>query len=100
MRGFRYSARADADMVGIARFSLNRFGETQTEKYLQRIEAAITHATQHPNARRGRPELGAGVYSVRCVSHVAYMVEQDGAWVVIAVLHGRMDPAQRLGPND
>jgi toxin ParE1/3/4 len=101
MRQFRYSHRADADMVGIAKFSLDRFGEKQTEKYLQQIESAIARAVTLPTLMRARPELGEGIFSVRCVSHVAFLTRPapDAAWLVVAVLHGGMDPSLHLDPE-
>jgi plasmid stabilization system protein ParE len=59
-------------MVGIARFSRECFGDRQTKKYLQQIEAAITRAIEFPSLIRPRPELGEDVHSVRCLSHVAF----------------------------
>jgi toxin ParE1/3/4 len=101
MRQYRYSQRADADMVGIARFSLERFGEKQTEKYLQQIESAVERAITRPTLMRARPELGEGIFSVRCVSHVAFLTRSapDAARLVVAVLHGGMDPLLHLDPE-
>ena len=98
---FRYSQRADADMVGIARFSHERFGEKQTEKYLRQIEASIARAIDLPGLMRARPELGEGVFSVRCASHVAFLKQPSvkAGWIIIAVLHGAMDPTLHLTPD-
>jgi toxin ParE1/3/4 len=100
MRRFRYSERADADMVGIGRFSIERFGEAQTEKSLKDIEAAIERAVETPSLMRRRAELGADIYSVRCASHVAFMQKVGPDWFVVAVLHGRMDPERNLTPPE
>lgn len=79
-------------MVGIARFSRERFGDARTEKYLADIEAAIDRAVADKRLR-SRPDLGEGIFSVLCQSHVAFLTKPaNGAqWIVVAVLHGRMD---------
>ncbi|MGE0740906.1 MAG: type II toxin-antitoxin system RelE/ParE family toxin [Hyphomonadaceae bacterium] len=99
-RRFRYTQRADADMVGIARFSLDHFGDAQTEKYLLGFEAAIENAIRRPALMRRRPELG-DVFAVRYQSHVAFLKQGEAdIWFVVAVLHGRMDPTRHLNPVD
>ncbi|MGE0291710.1 MAG: type II toxin-antitoxin system RelE/ParE family toxin [Hyphomonadaceae bacterium] len=99
MRSFRYSVRADADMVGIARYSRERFGDAQTERYLTQIEAAISKAVEIPGLMRVRPELGEGIFAARCGSHIAFLTRPANTWLVIAVLHSRMDPARHLDPK-
>lgn len=77
---------------------MDRFGAKQTHTYLAKIEDVIDRATKNRRLLRHRPELGEHIYSVRCVSHVAFLAEDKttGIWLVVAVLHGRMDPARHL----
>lgn len=86
-------------MAGIARYSIERFGEAQTGKYVTQIESSISRAVERPALMRARPELGAAIFSFRCGSHVAFLTRHESMpeWMVIAVLHARMDPARHIG---
>jgi toxin ParE1/3/4 len=99
MRRFRYSRLADSQLVDIAKFSIELFGRVQTKRYLRGIETAIARAVRDPKLMRARPEIGAGLFSVRCSSHVAFLIKPSDTkqWLVVGVLHGHMDPARHLG---
>jgi plasmid stabilization system protein ParE len=60
------------------------------------IESAIAYAVERPSQMRPRTDLGSGIFAVRCVSHIAFLKQKDGRWLVIAVLHQRMDIARHF----
>ncbi|MGH6949507.1 MAG: type II toxin-antitoxin system RelE/ParE family toxin [Vitreimonas sp.] len=100
MKGYRLTEKADAHLQEIWRHSRERWGKKQADAYLADIDAALTMAIATPSLLRPRPELGDGVVARRARSHVVYGFVADDTLVVIAVLHGRMDPKRHLGGDE
>lgn len=96
MKGYRLTETADRQLQEIWRYSRDRWGAARANAYLAEIEDALTKAVKSPALFRARSELGADVLARRVASHVAYGAVEDDEFVVIAVLHGRMDPRRHL----
>jgi toxin ParE1/3/4 len=96
MRGFRLTETAERHLQEIWRYSRDRWGVARADAYLESIDAALNATIATPSLLRARPELGEGVVARRAGSHVAYGVVQGDLLLVIAVLHGRMDPKRHL----
>lgn len=96
MKGYRLTETADRQLQDIWRYSRDRWGAARANAYLAEIEDALTKAIKSPVLLRARPELGGEILARKAASHVAYGVVESGEFVVIAVLHGRMDPKRHL----
>jgi plasmid stabilization system protein ParE len=46
--GFRFSRRAEADLLEIARYTLHRWGEAQVIRYLDDLEACCRKLAENP----------------------------------------------------
>ncbi len=100
MKVYRLTETADRQLQGIWRYSRDRWGVARANTYLAEIEAALERAIQTPALLRGRPELGEGVVARKAASHVAYGILEGDTLLVLAVLHGRMDPKRHLFHQD
>jgi len=96
VKGYRLTEAADSHLQEIWRYTRDRWGAEQANAYLSSIEAALNAAIKRPTLLRPRPDLGGGLVARKAQSHVAYGFVEDEMLVVIAVLHGRMDPKRRL----
>lgn len=96
MKGYRLTEAADRQLHEIWRFSRDRWSAAQADAYLNRIDAALAAAVASPALLRPRPELGEGMLARRAVSHVVYGYMTDDTFIVVAILHGRMDPRRHL----
>lgn len=96
MKGYRLTEAADRHLQDIWRYSRDRWGVARANAYLDEIEDALMKAVKSPSLFRARPELGADVLARRVASHVTYGAVENDEFVVIAVLHGRMDPKRHL----
>jgi toxin ParE1/3/4 len=96
MKGYRLTEAADRQLQEIWRYSRDRWGAARAHAYLAEIDAALNAAVRTPTLLRPRPELGAGIVARKAQSHVVYGFVEDDELVVIAVLHGRMDPKRHL----
>jgi toxin ParE1/3/4 len=100
MKRYRLTETADWQLQEIWRYSRERWGVGRADAYLAEIEGALNKAIKAPTLLRPRPELGEGLVARKVGSHVAYGVVRDDALLVIAVLHGRMDPKRHLLRNE
>jgi toxin ParE1/3/4 len=96
MKGYRLTENADAQLQEIWRYSRDRWGKKRADAYLASVDAALTTAIATPSLLRPRPELGDGIVARKTHSHVVYGIIIDDTLIVLAVLHGRMDPKRHL----
>jgi toxin ParE1/3/4 len=88
---FRLTPRALADLDSIADYTLARWGERQTEKYLSEMDARFAWLSENPGAGRVRDEIGEGYRSFRQGSHLIFYVVDGGIVAIIGIPHGAMD---------
>jgi toxin ParE1/3/4 len=92
MIGYRLTETADRQLQEIWRYSRDRWGAARADAYLAVIDDALKDAITLPALLRARPELGEEIVARKAGSHVAYGVLQGEVLLVVAILHGRMDP--------
>ncbi len=97
MRPHELTGDADADLEGIARYTIEEWGETQAESYLGKIGQCFKNIANNKVASRTFSEKFPDARVVRCEHHyVFYLWPEGGKPVVFAVLHERMDMLTRL----
>ncbi len=96
MKGYRLTEAADSHLQDIWRYTRDRWSAKQADEYLAAIEGALQAAIKTPSLLRARPELGAGMLARKAQSHVVYGFMEGDVLIVVAVLHGRMDPKRHL----
>lgn len=99
MKGYRLTEAADRQVQDIWRYSRDRWGAARATAYLAEIDEALTKAVMTPSLLRPRSELGKGIVARKVMSHIAYGVIVDDELIVVAVLHGRMDPKRHLSKS-
>ena len=96
---FRVRQKAKADLRGIGRYTRERWGRDQSNRYLAELDACFHQLVDMPAL--GRPfapiptylRLGQG-------SHVVFFRrEPSGDVVIVRVLHKRMLPELHLDPS-
>ncbi len=96
MSNYRLTPDAQSDLIEIRRFTLDRWGEAQSKKYLSELRQTIHLLAETPSLGTPRPDAGAEVLSFPHVSHVIYYVVYEQQLVVFGVLHKRMVPVNHL----
>ena len=96
MPGYRLTPDAQSDLIEIHRFTLQQWGQAQSQKYLSELRKTIRLLSDTPSLGKSRPEVGANVLSFPHVSHVIYYVVHEQRLVVFGVLHKRMVPVNHL----
>ena len=91
MSEYRLTPRALKDLDQIADYSLARWGERQTEKYLSEMSARFRWLSQNHEAGRIRDEVGEGYRSYRQGSHLIFYIVKSDVLAIIGIPHGSMD---------
>jgi toxin ParE1/3/4 len=89
---------ASARLEDIYRFTLQRFGPAQADRYLDGAFALFEDiAARRIIWRRIPREFGVDGFFTRYRSHfVFWKLRSDGQIAIVAILHQRMDMARRL----
>ena len=96
MAGYSLSSAAERDLLQIAMFSLERWGEAQAEKYERGLLDLFARLAALPRSGRDASEIRPGLLQSRYESHaVFYRVTKEGIRIV-RILHGAMDFTQHL----
>jgi len=91
----RLSAEADADLTGIWRWTVERYGAGAADEYLLAFDEVFDLLRRHPEAGAVREDVRPPVRSFVCRSHrVFYDLDAAGV-LVVRVLHGRMSAERR-----
>lgn len=94
--GFRLTRDAQQDLKGIRRYTVDRWGQEQSRKYLQGVREAMELLAEFPGQGLARLDVGEGVFSFPYGSHMLYYRVENDIAVVFAVLHQRMVPEGHL----
>ena len=90
------SPKAEDDIVGIAAYTLETWGERQMSMYVRALNVRFAALARFPNTGRRRDELGRGYRSVVQGSHVVFYRTTARDLIVVRVLHVRMSPDRHL----
>lgn len=95
--GFRLTRAAVHDLVGIGRYTTERWGAEQARRYLGHFDARFSAIANDPEAGRPCDELRPGYRRVLQGKHVIfYRLSRRGVVEVIRVLHEQMLPKRHL----
>jgi len=94
--GFRLTRDAQKDLTTIRRYTVETWGQEQSRTYLQGIRDTIELLAEFPGQGVDRQDVGEGVFSFPCGSHMLYYRLEMKQLVVFAVLHQRMVPEEHL----
>ena len=96
MGAFRFSRRAEDDLLGIGAYTLRTWGKDQTIRYIDDLEASCRMLADNPALGRSCEEVSPGLRRMECGRHVVFFLEDAVGILVSRVLHQRMDFEQHL----
>lgn len=85
--------RAAIDVVGIQRYSIDRWSTEQATAYEQAIDRALDILCAQPRLGIRRDDLLPGLRSHHVLRHTIYYLIEGDMIVVQRILHERMDPS-------
>jgi toxin ParE1/3/4 len=89
---FRFSRRAEADLLNIAAYTLRTWGKDQTIRYLDDLEACCTMLAANPQLVRASNTVRRGLRRMEIGKHVVFYGHEAGGILVCRILHQRMLP--------
>lgn len=99
MAAFRFSGRAEADLLSIGAYTLRTWGEDQTIRYINDLEACCRMLADNPALGRACENVRPGLRRMERGRHVVLYREDAGGILVSRILHQRMLP-ERHAVND
>ncbi len=96
MRSIVVTPLAQDDIVGIAGYTLDRWGEAQMGRYVDGLHRRFRQLARLPEVGRVRKDIGSRYRSVVQGSHVIFYRVTAKEIVIVRVLHGRMSAERHL----
>jgi toxin ParE1/3/4 len=92
MGKYSLSRLAEADLMDIGTYSLDKWGEDQTIRYIDALEACCRHLADNPQRGRACDQIRPGLRRMEQGRHVIfYRIESSGI-SVSRILHQRLLP--------
>ena len=92
----RLSNPAKNDLQNIATYTLREWGKGQKKVYLELIKKSFNTLSTVGNIGKKREDIEQDLYAYSIKKHTVYFRETDQEFVVIRILHSRMDPERHL----
>lgn len=97
MRPYSVSVAARKDLVDIGRFTAEKWGKRQRDKYLRQLDDAFKLLARQPELGLPADHVKPGYRKFSQGSHIIfYRAGSDARIVVIRILHHSMDVDQHL----
>lgn len=90
----RFSRLAEADLLSIGSYTLRTWGEEQTIRYLDALEACCRTLAGNPGLGRDCSDIRPGLQRFETGSHVVFYRQETGGIMVSRILHERMLPTR------
>ena len=101
MAAFRFSRRAEADLLNIGGYTLHTWGEAQADRYIGELETCCQMLADNPMLGRPCDDIRPGLRRMEHGKHVVfYRLQKPGGILVVRILHQRMLPEKRAIEDD
>ena len=95
MTAYRFTQSAREDLIEIWPYTQESWGEAQADDYQDALHLCCARIAASQAPTKPVPGL-AGVRAHHCRHHYLFVIDQDTAVVIVAVLHERMNLIERL----
>jgi len=95
-KSLRISDPATRDLQAIAEYTHSEWGAKQKKSYLNLIKQSFKTLSRSGNIGKHRDELAQGLYSYSIKRHVVFFRETEDEFMIIRILHVRMDMEKQL----
>ena len=92
MGRFRFSRRAEVDLLSIGDFTLHKWGKAQAARYIGKLEVCCQNLADNPALGRLCDHVRLGLHRHEHGTHVLFYRRERGGIVVSRILHQRMLP--------
>ncbi len=92
MAAFRFSRRAEADLISIADYTLRTWGKAQAARYISELEVCCQRLADNPAQGRPCDDVRPELRRLEHGKHVVFYRQERGGIKVSRILHQRMLP--------
>ena len=92
MARFRFSRRAEADLLSIGDYTLRTWGKTQATHYIGELQVCCQTLANNPALGRLCDDVRPGLHRLEHGQHVVFYRQERGGILVSRILHQRMLP--------
>jgi len=96
----RFSRLSETDLLEIALYTLRTWGESQTDRYLCKLEECCHLLADNPALGRPCDEIRPGLRRMLEGKHVVFYRDEPGGILVCRILHQRMLPENQEMDED
>ena len=97
MLPYLLTAAARKDIIDTGRFTAEKWGKRQRDKYLKQLDDAFKLLARQPEIGRDADDIKPGYKKFSQGSHIIfYRADTESKIVVARILHNSMDVDQRL----
>jgi toxin ParE1/3/4 len=89
---FRFSRRAEADLLYIGAYTIRTWGKAQAARYLREIAVCCQMLADNPALGRPCDDVRPGLRRLEHGKHVLFYRQELGGILVSRILHQRMLP--------
>jgi toxin ParE1/3/4 len=89
---FRFSRRAETDLLSIGEYTLRTWGKTQTVRYLDELETLCQTLSDNPALGRSNEEIRPGLRRHEHAKHVIFYRQELDGILIVRILHQKMLP--------
>jgi toxin ParE1/3/4 len=97
---FRFSRRAESDLLEIGSYTLGTWGEAQVERYFREMESCCQRLADYPALGRACDEIRPGLRRMEHGKHVVFYRQDSRGILVCRILHRRMLPERQSTDED
>ena len=92
MAGFRFSHRAEANLLNIGNYTLRTWGKAQTARYLSELEVVCQTLADNPALGRACDDIRPGLGRLEHGKHVVFYRQELTGILISRILHQSMLP--------
>jgi toxin ParE1/3/4 len=96
LAAFRLSRLAEADLMEIGSYTLRTWGEDQTLRYIDDLEACCQRLADNPASGRTCDHVRPGLCRLEHGKHVVFFRREPGGILVSRFLHQGMLPERHI----
>ena len=89
MSRYELAASAAADLLDILRYTKQKWGQPQVQRYREELELAMQRLSLAPELGRKRDTIATGLLSSTVAQHVAFYIRRKDRIVIVRILHPR-----------
>jgi len=89
---FRFSRRAEGDLLSIGKYTLRTWGHPQTFRYLRGLEVFCQTLADNPALGRACDDVRPGLRRMEQGKHVVFYRQEPGGILISRILHQSMLP--------